>query len=674
MPRLFLFLAIALAAAARLYSQNIDMAEARAEEDFRWAVRAYHNGFYGDAILSLEKSLGFKPQRTLTRLWLGNALFKAGFVDAALREWRFVLEQEPGHAELNARVQGLSYRRGLGRELEPPSPFVVAHEIDGRLPEVYDLARPSAVHIRPDGSVLVVAFAGGEVVHMNINSGVRRLIKGGVGGFDRPFDCLEVTDAASGQPLLFVSEYGANRIVRTRLDGEELGRFGETGSGPGQLLGPQYLAADEQGYLYVSDWGNARVSKFDWAGNFVLSMGQGAVLGSPSGVAVEGGHVYVADQGKGRIAVFDQSGNFVRAIGEGRLVKPEGLVFRDPDTLFVSDDTRIERYRVSAETWETVSDLRAEAGRLTHLAFSPNRELYATDFDRNRIFILSEMSALYSNLSVEIDRVDASRFPEITVEVSAAGRDGTPLVGLQGRNFVLTEGYAPVGNPRLVRANTDTAPLEVVLLVERSIAMKGFERDLAQAAEALHRELAQQGGLQLISAGERPRVVAPFGSTRLQVATAVRQPDWTPRWRLDLGLRMAASELVPRPHRKAVVYVATGALDQDAFSDYSLVEVADYLKNNAIPLYVLCFGQEPAAELEFLCRESGGALYFYYAPAGLNPLFSGMRDYVGPRYTLRYLSRSDAMFGKNYIELRAEVILHRKSGRAAIGYYAPLSD
>ena len=177
-----------------------------------------------------------------------------------------------------------------------------------------------------------------------------------------------------------------------------------------------------------------------------------------------------------------------------------------------------------------------------------------------------------------------------------------------------------------------------------------------------------------MSADERPRVGAPFGSTRLGVATAVRQPDWTPRWRFDLGVRMAASELIPRAHRKAIVYAGTGPLPQDAFSDYGLVEAADYLKNNAIALYVLYFGETPAPELGFLCRETGGQLYSYYAPAGLDPLLAGMRRAVSPRYSLRYISRSDAMFGRNYIELRAEVILHRKSGRAAIGYYAPLSD
>ena len=123
-----------------------------------------------------------------------------------------------------------------------------------------------------------------------------------------------------------------------------------------------------------------------------------------------------------------------------------------------------------------------------------------------------------------------------------------------------------------------------------------------------------------------------------------------------------------------MVFAGTGDLPPDAFADYSLVEVVDYLKNNAIPLYVVYFGESVSPELEYICAETGGGVFSYYAPAGLDALLAAMKRYVSSRYSLRYSSRSDARFGQSYIELRAEVILHRKSGRAASGYYAPLSD
>ena len=52
--------------------------------------------------------------------------------------------------------------------------------------------------------------------------------------------------------------------------------FGSSGSGAGQLSGPQGVAVDNStGDLYVADQGNQRVVKFDATGNFILTFGRG---------------------------------------------------------------------------------------------------------------------------------------------------------------------------------------------------------------------------------------------------------------------------------------------------------------------------------------------------------------------------------------------------------------
>ena len=50
-----------------------------AEEEFRWGVKAYNNGFFNKAILSFEKSLSFKPANPKTKEWLGKAYYRSGF-------------------------------------------------------------------------------------------------------------------------------------------------------------------------------------------------------------------------------------------------------------------------------------------------------------------------------------------------------------------------------------------------------------------------------------------------------------------------------------------------------------------------------------------------------------------------------------------------------------------
>jgi hypothetical protein len=52
--------------------------------------------------------------------------------------------------------------------------------------------------------------------------------------------------------------------------------FGSSGSGAGQLSGPQGVAVDNAtGDVYVADRGNQRVVKFDATGNFILTFGKG---------------------------------------------------------------------------------------------------------------------------------------------------------------------------------------------------------------------------------------------------------------------------------------------------------------------------------------------------------------------------------------------------------------
>ena len=163
------------------------------------------------------------------------------------------------------------------------------------------------------GVFFVVAFGSNEVLRYDVNFRLSVAMKGGPAGFDKPYDVLEAADGT-----LFVSEYGGNRIARCRPNGDRIGTIGGKGTGDGSLLGPQYLAGDSRGYLYVTDWGNSRVSKFDKDGAWILSI---KGLSGPTGIAVHEDRLYVSEKGKKRIAVYDLNGNplgTTRRRGSGR--------------------------------------------------------------------------------------------------------------------------------------------------------------------------------------------------------------------------------------------------------------------------------------------------------------------------------------------------------------------
>jgi len=661
-----LFTALAFPARAQL----IDMDQARSEESFRWAVRAFHNGYFNDAVLSLEKALSLKPVWPLPRLWLGRALYKSGFEEAALAEWKQVLDAGQGSSLLRNQLQLIYQRRGLGQELKAEEKYVVSSELGSDQAGSYPFRRPSSVRPRQDGTAYLVAFGTGEILLLDANNQIASILRGELKGFDRPFDCLE----AGG--FLFVSEYGGNRISRCDLSGKKLKEFG---GGAEKLLGPQYLATDGKGYLYVSDWGNARVVKYDLEGNFILAFGgklsPSSRLSSPTGIAVLEERVYVADRAGRRIEVFDASGNYLAALGGDFLQAPEALFVENPGALLVADGNRVLEFRLEQETWRILSDLSGYAKRLTSVALGPNGQVYAADFDASKLFVLSEMSSLYAGLSVGVERVTATAFPTVYVEVSVEDRWGKPMIGLREENFILSESHQPVRDAVLLRTSQDEVPLEAVVLVEKTPALAAFSGDVAAAVEKLRGQLQGRGGLQVVSVGEKPVLEADFGSSRLEVMRAAQVPPKGSLWRLDLAARLAASQLAARNSRRVVVLMTQGKLPSAAFKDRSLAEISRFLRNNYIAFYAVSFGPEPASqELAYLCAETGGQVYHYFAPAGMEGLVGQARARIIPLYTLRYTSRSDPKFGSAYIDLQAEVNLQRKSGRDESGYYAPLSQ
>ncbi|MEW6405127.1 MAG: dockerin type I domain-containing protein, partial [Chloroflexota bacterium] len=86
-------------------------------------------------------------------------------------------------------------------------------------------------------------------------------------------------------------------------------KWGKEGRGDGEFNSPIGIAADGSGHVYVVDWLNNRIQKFDAQGNFLARwgrIGQGnGEFNLPVGISVDGsGHIYVVDYGNGRIQGF----------------------------------------------------------------------------------------------------------------------------------------------------------------------------------------------------------------------------------------------------------------------------------------------------------------------------------------------------------------------------------
>ena len=151
---------------------------------------------------------------------------------------------------------------------------------------------------------------------------------------------------------IYCSEEFQNKICVFNEDGEEIGEWGEPGSGEGQLNGPSGLAVDADGNLLVSDARNNRVQKFTTDGQYLATIGEGR-LNSPWGLALDSdGNIYVADWGNNCVRKFSPDGDLLLTIGGpdldngADLNHPSGVAVDSEGDVYVSDwgNKRIQIY------------------------------------------------------------------------------------------------------------------------------------------------------------------------------------------------------------------------------------------------------------------------------------------------------------------------------------------
>ena len=61
---------------------------------------------------------------------------------------------------------------------------------------------------------------------------------------------------------MYVTEYGNNHVTVFRTSGEFVHSFGKEGSDKGDLGSPWGIAIDQDGFVFVCDYGNSRIQVF----------------------------------------------------------------------------------------------------------------------------------------------------------------------------------------------------------------------------------------------------------------------------------------------------------------------------------------------------------------------------------------------------------------------------
>ena len=107
------------------------------------------------------------------------------------------------------------------------------------------------------------------------------------------------------------------------------------------FFGPEGVAFDDDGHLYIGDCSNRRVQKFNNNGDYLMHFGklgyENGHLKHPKGLTIHNDKVYVVDSTNIRISVFFTNGTFHQIIGRQQLRSPRDVAITRNNQLLVVD-------------------------------------------------------------------------------------------------------------------------------------------------------------------------------------------------------------------------------------------------------------------------------------------------------------------------------------------------
>ncbi len=657
-----------------LYSGEVRTAEEGfAAQEFRRGVQSYYRGTFNDAVMQFEKALGYMPNDSLILEWLGKSYYHSGMERTAVQSWNKAVQNGYGGLLLKNKIEIVQERRVGSLQSDLGAKYTEAGSFSGFYEQNLVFSGPVSVLPNNDGTVWVLAYGSNELVKLNINGNVVSRVTGPMNGFDRPMDLIRLDDGN-----LLVTESAGNRLCVLDKKGKFVKYIGKKGRSVGNLVGPQYAAEDSRQNIYVSDYGNRRISVFDKDGNGLFYFGNAQHdfpgLKGPTGIAVLGENIYVADNISGGIYEFDLAGNFRQIlVPEKTFEHPESMRVWG-DYLVVCDSNKV--FSIDSQTGSVFENVNAgnAPSRLTCAVPDVNGNVIVSDVISNEVYVMSKMQELVGGLFVQIERVNASKFPEVYIDVRVENRHRSAVVGLGENNFYITEQKRPVNKLKFVGSSSYSDFADITLLIDRSSYSSRFSEQINSAVREIAASMKNRGTLKIVSASKIPALEysgRPNGAVEFDVS-ALKSPvsDEIP---LDLALRLCANDLVNAEHKRAVIIISAGKVSLNAFEKYSLSETTAYLNNNHISVASVLLTQNACdEELDFIVSNTPGKEYYIFRPQGLSEIVADLIDLPSGLYTFSYTSVLSTNFGEKYLPVEVEAYLLNRSGRDECGYFAPL--
>ena len=207
---------------------------------------------------------------------------------------------------------------------------------------------------------------------------------------------------------VFAADTHYSRVMIFDAEGALLQSVGEYGDEGGQFRLPTDVAIDDDGFIYVAEYGgNDRISKFtaDW--RYLFSFGTrdsgAAALNRPQSMRLApDGTLWVADAAHHRVVRFSTEGEFLGAFGRlgsgpGELRFPYCVDVLPDGTLAVCEygNNRVQRFTADGRSLGTWGAAGRELGRLAYpwaLLVGAKGRLLVIDSGNNRAQVIAGLA------------------------------------------------------------------------------------------------------------------------------------------------------------------------------------------------------------------------------------------------------------------------------------------
>ncbi len=243
-----------------------------------------------------------------------------------------------------------------------------------------------------------------------------------------------------------------------------------------------------------------------------------------------------------------------------------------------------------------------------------------------------------ASLALIINHVDGSHFPVTVGYVTALGARGYPVLGLDARNFQVTEDGIPVTGLQVASAVNVEEPLAAVLTIDTSGSMT--HADLAQekaAAIAFVQGLRPQDQVAVVAFSTHVQRLTGFTANREVLAGAINELQPGGNTALYDALWDSVELSAEAPALRRVVILMTDGVN--TASRASLDDGLNLAVRERTAVYTIGLGRDLDRNvLSRVAQKTGGTSLIAPTPGDLHQAYDRIATELRSQYLLRYTS------------------------------------